>query len=1547
MNWLAFCHHGEAPTKAFEAFINHLFERWCTREYGTKIKYFMTVNGAGGDGGVEAYAKLDNKTYVGVQSKWFLNSLGSSEIGQIRGSVRTAKKVRPDLKRYIVSIPRDLASLKAGIKKPEEKRWTDFIDEMKIEFPDLEIELWNESRIRDELQLDDSGGIRRYWFEKEEISHETMLLQFQKVKNGWLNQKYIPSLHGIGRIHKETNILLGEKIQRQQMIKKLNSDIAFIEECIKELNFGINLYNQENDLVIELKRVCNYLSDIFINLNILCESCQFDIFPTSLISNANYPDLYLCLNLIEALPIQSTISVNRGDLKKVILSLLDQNIESRMDEINNHLTRNHLFFLGDPGTGKTHGLANAIENYLENSQKPAIIIQASQFVDSDKWRKILVDTLGLSDNWSEEEVWGALEAFAYRCDVRETVDNQEDNSNLNVDRTKVLICIDGLDESIPWEHWLEKINEMKVVMKKFKRIRVVIASRPYVIPYQESFPVIYLPSEGDIKVNELFTSYIEYFNITFENNEEFSWLKWSLRTPLALRLFCEYYQNKRLSTGESVLTTISHLLSKKIQHVDIEINKRFGQLWSKKEYVILRSLVNLSKEFLNNQMIERSKLCDLIISSQEQDIINQKTALQIVDYLVEYGLLYEYRKKPENPLIPPQILYEIANQPLMDYLLAVNMVEDITKYNKKEIPAAVKYRNGAKQMAAIILLQESDIFIGRDGLWTTPSPTEGLFDLQLFALANVSPEKTIPFVERTEQLIVKSMPLCRKITNELVAKVARIDNHPLGPMLIHNILMKINTVSERDLFWSLPEYVPERSSEKSWEGTGSSINSVGEYDLLESDRYQGLPLLYAWQLTIVDNKIRSNCRKKLTKWGIENPDEFIGLLKITYSTNDPQMKEDLLSCAYGVASRLTSENTELKLMAEWVLDEIFNPEKISEQWSAVIRFAGRAVVERAYMFDFINVEQVKYSRPPYNTGSKLAQLDYTATLSTKEGYGQGYSPITMDFSQYVIKQGYEDFFKAGYSNYHKNGDGSGDYVDFPTDLLKRFLELNQKSKNSRLIEEVVLERDEEEKRSQELHQSLVEWLDFQENEESSVANVEDIDDQELETKKKTLRREQELSKNDVENLNKDFSSQIQKFLHLHGNSIHLDTITPHQFAVGFGIAYLKQMGWNQADFYGKPNGGLPGEDLGVDIAIMRQYNPATHGSKSPIMQFCEKYLWCAIHEMLGYLADRLPFYHDSKENEWVSDYSILIDVPNPIQEIKEESIDSIRKKTGWFLPNELNPSLDNYQNDSIENITKWIDDAPVPEFSEWIFSTSLKMLNVSEDLKGDWTCLSNYTSLTEPKTLTESNLWINSFFVKSDDFPLFKEDCLQQNQHLIKHLINSSTSMYSTPKTDTYMNPSALSWMHWIKDDDETFSVYTLAGNDLKKYPVYKSLSEVTYSSVEEREFTFSLPSERLRNTLKIADGDGWRYWDKENEMAVFYSIAGTSFRDSQNLLYAKTTNLNETLAHHAYNMFWVIRLLREPSIKVRDKYKSYYYDKDQTIIMYEHEGKMQFIYLK
>jgi len=202
MNWTTFQTHNMAADKAFEVMCNQLFENWCKEQYTTTLSYFSVVNGAGGDGGVESYAVLNDDKVIGLQAKWFPSSITSGQIGQIRNSIKTAIKIRSKMSKYIVCVPRDLASKTGRSDEAEDTRWDNLINEMAKDYPDVDIELWNETRILTELQKPNSAGIYRFWFSNSELTETNIQYAFDKAKNSWLITKYVPELNAFGHIEK-------------------------------------------------------------------------------------------------------------------------------------------------------------------------------------------------------------------------------------------------------------------------------------------------------------------------------------------------------------------------------------------------------------------------------------------------------------------------------------------------------------------------------------------------------------------------------------------------------------------------------------------------------------------------------------------------------------------------------------------------------------------------------------------------------------------------------------------------------------------------------------------------------------------------------------------------------------------------------------------------------------------------------------------------------------------------------------------------------------------------------------------------------------------------------------------------------------------------------------------------------------------------------------------------------------------------------------------------------------------------------------------------
>lgn len=73
---------------------------------------------------------------------------------------------------------------------------------------------------------------------------------------------------------------------------------------------------------------------------------------------------------------------------------------------------NTLILLGNPGTGKTSGIVNEVFRLFEDKSNLPILIDAKRININKTWKDILIDYLGISNEWDESELFLALKTSA-------------------------------------------------------------------------------------------------------------------------------------------------------------------------------------------------------------------------------------------------------------------------------------------------------------------------------------------------------------------------------------------------------------------------------------------------------------------------------------------------------------------------------------------------------------------------------------------------------------------------------------------------------------------------------------------------------------------------------------------------------------------------------------------------------------------------------------------------------------------------------------------------------------------------------------------------------------------------------------------------------------------------------------------------------------------------------------------------------------------------------------------------------------------------------
>lgn len=1408
MNWSTFQTYNDSPERAFEILCNQLFENWNKREYNDKLVSFCVVNGSGGDGGVESYSTLTNGKIVGLQAKWFLYSLSDNQIQQIKNSIETAIKIRPQIIRYIVCTPRDLASDTGRGTNTETKRWEILLEDVGTKYPNLSVELWNESRIVKELQEGSSAGIKKYWFENSEISEDSFRFAFKKSKESWLKTKYVPDLNAYGDIDNYISLILGEVNKREELADTALKVTVLCEQLDKAiLEFKDVLKDKDAELNSELDNILE-------KARLLNNACR-TIYAWCIQESDSICDIDRSVFGFDFERSREAISRSHetlnhhfhlSEVTKILRKLSSIDIYQIFDEFNSSLCTDPVLFLGEPGTGKTHGVAASSEKLLNNCIHTPLVIQARNIPLSSNWKDIISTALGLSSNWSEDEIWQAMISMVNR----HRFSSMYIDSNIKL-IPKILIIVDGIDESAPYEVWNDRIKEASIITNRHQQIRFCFTSRPFVFPRNPSDVITKrLSSAGDVPTHTLFERYVEAYNITAQN---YGWLKFALNTPLSLRIFCELNQGKTVEYTKNTDVSLTNLLRNKINLIETEFTKE--EKTSIKNQYILRAILVLSDLFLKNKSIEYS---DVILNLISNLSVSQQQCEILLQHLENYGILSSVCKHGEG--LKPDLHFFIPGiQGYFDYAMALNLLETYDHPQNIDFEQCSAIENEALYALSVMAMQNYNYLITRNKTIDHAIDEWSKQDLQFFALRHTSHENGALFKERSLEIMSENADGLMTITNNLILPLCRDVDHPLGVKLLDEFLFSFELPAQRDLFWSVPSFLRDSDGYK-WH-TIQSINlDEEEYALTKEDVFNGCPSVYAWSLSTLNNTLRKEYRSNLMRWAKQNPFDFYSLFLKFSSINDPQIKSDLFSILVCLVYD-GADSTIIKKASDWMMENILNPAKVLDIMDVSIRYYAIAIINKAVLIGLYSSDDVISYMPPYKSDNYAIALNEKALSGTRMS---GYSAITYDLARYVLI----DHFESAFSQY---GHRDGDQI---TELINKVAQLQPKFKN----------------------------------------------------------------------------------------------IKNEQFIISAAFAYLSQVGWNEDEFYNlkqKEQGdGIIG---GLDIAILRRYTPATHGSQSSVMTVCEKYIWQFRNHMGGFLADRL-LYWNNYEPENIRDYGLLDDFTIPIQDVEQIDPDDLPEDNPWYIP-EPESVIIEAENSSKEEVINSVISAPNLGWEKWIAVNNLdRQYRINSDTL---LALNNYSCFYGSAGV-ETCIFISSVLIDSNDIEAFVDQLNSENN--LSKRVSNPVDWHGGIISSCYITPKEVCWFPW-KERYNSSNV-----EDFPDFSIQSAVDGCCYNFPEYGDVYYDIPSEPIRKLLNIVDSNGYIFYDNNKKIKALYAISGEKWRTSQNYLLVDRDEMLDALQNSNKSLIWIMREYRREDGKASEKYGKFYAEKDSSYVGFFKNGE-------
>jgi hypothetical protein len=1510
LNWSRFEIGLVSPEDAFEAFCAQLFERWVARELGDDLKSYV-LRGAGGDGGVEAFATLTNGEVRGLQAKWFPRNLDSSRMNQIQSSVDTALRTFPTLRRYIVAMPHNLTKGTPGKdNKPRKggvERWAEFIGDLAASHPQLQIVRWDEAGLLDQLAHPGNQEIKAIWFDGE-FTHETLKTAWRKTKKR-LHDRYLPSLHAVGRVDAiiDADSWTHEQVvDASEALEKALDALAVARsdlEGFERLTLG--------NLPAGLNSAIPPMADAIGSLR-ACAASLASVMtagPTSAVevfrSTTAIKQFNVELNDYE----RSRSGAYAAHHAARALSLVRESLDA-VRGVGHWISDSAIprIIQGPAGCGKTHAVARAVERLVERGA-PALMILAKTHDPGQGARRMMSEALD-APGWSLSHVLDGLEALAIIDQLRRVKAGTRHDGF-----SRCLVIIDGLEESPSnSQQWFDVIGDIAVELESRRRVHLLASARPEYVRQRARPPgvtLVTLDVDGDVDLPALFQTYANHYAI---HVDRVPWLGWAMRNPLEVRLFAEEFRGRSVSASEGANANLLTLFRRKLERLEVEARDRAGsQAWSDYLNLVFSVLTELT-ELGSKASSDWIPSVDIVHAVAERDPeFTAQRVRDVLSLLIEYGLIDRMFPPTEGLAASPPV-YTLATRHVSDFVLASALapatLAEIARGDALVFPEILLDRHSAAILYAAQLAQCGYFVV--DLSWSNAPPD--LRMLHAASLRLLPPDTAGQRAAEIERWLIETTELNRHLLAELVVQIARIPEHPLGPRLLDRALRSL-PLAERDPIWSVPEDL---------RGTGPWARCF--VPILDNvrlsadiDNWESLPLLVAWTCSSVVEERRRRAREMLARWGGSRLADMVELLAYMADVDDPQLLDDLVVAALGAAVIAPVDNPAIGELARLV-DRLFFAEHAAVPTTSVpIRMAARAIIERAALVfpGRFDVELAR-AKPPYKAHGSWPALDLNELREDGaiETLGRPLPALDHvvrgDLDRYVADRCFREFSNpAGRRRVDDEAQVDPSLLlALESGALDGPKPLVEAQRERRVREQAEPERGLPAGLLESLQRSIAAVTATREDERDEDQNEKPVELTE-EERFKHLKQLHDLLRHRVDkpNLSNEFLALLD-----HAAEVSATKEPPAKLVRNAMIASLvRSWGWSPQGFR-RYNWDDP--PTVVDDAIAQRHGAgASHGQRSEVATFNEKYVWAAVDRVAGALADRLPVW-SAEAGEWrllTTLEKIGNDFPDPMPRSAEEDDRELAWVGAWESDGILTEQFAD-EPDLVLRAERWLTEGALPD--------ARTMVRVDAEGWNDAQILGLSHFRYGHQYCVDQLVQINAFAIDPADLAYVRRDA----RHVLQNLHAGSAWLDG----GVYGSPAIACWAPWLTwhNQESGYNSFTDEGA-VHRVRIHDLVGTFTarYEGQSPGEPSAWLPSPGLRTSLGVVgmQGGRWhrRYLDRGScAVAVERDCPSVGHNFDHHYLVTSREGLMNYLAPEGLRPVWVVRVFREvtPALFMNDK---------------------------
>jgi hypothetical protein len=860
---------------------------------------FRRVEGAGGDGGVEAYWLMTDGTKVGYQAKFFTRTR-DIDWAQIDDSVQQALKTHPTLTKYIIALPCNLTDRRGTTRKGKTgwELWDDHVIAWKRKRPlpagrQIEFVPWTAFELDDRLTALSGQGLLRYWFGANEFS-SSWFADNVGLATASLDERYHPEDH----VDVSIEGLFQFVVRHPSAVKKLRDRLAEARSAdVPDRALPAEAPASARTMSDHIQAAREALLSIAPEFDLPCWE------PWGLERWKELAtDLTNVIGELQEWAWEASATLSKGENRKGREEIqytrhVLHNLRDKFKLFEDLISSPYLLaekdrvavIDGRAGTGKSHLLGRVAEVAVKEGY-PVILILGQQLADRPVWEQI-TKRLGVGD--IEPDVFlQALDAAA------------------EASRKRGVILFDAINEGAGARLWRSELPAFIERIRRFPNLVCILTCRTEHVPYVFPESIVWqrFTIRGFETVQEQVRAARVYMDRRGITRPGTPWLAPEFVNPLFLRSTCLALQRDGKSEFPRGLSGTKEIFAFYLKSVARHLG--VGRDGSND----LVPAVTSTLRAISRRMASDRK--DYIPRDVATNIANERFRVfpapqdqSWLDALLRNGLL---RTDPdpkgvfEDALAIPDDVVRFSFQRLQDHLIAdaiLSEVGDVRAALAAGGGLAFVHNQGSINWEWRGLVEALSTHVperfGLELVDTLPGRTAGwwnAWELQDAFVESIRWRDRHAFTDRTLALF-NSVPQNHQWPLSLLIEFSASVDHPWNADFLHNNLSRWK-LAKRDRNWTV------RLNDFSTEAD-DPVGRLLDWCLFGQTRKveRSIQLLFAitlcWMFTASNRYVRDRATKALTSLLLIREDLFPELLTKFRAVDDIYVLERLYAAAYG------------------------------------------------------------------------------------------------------------------------------------------------------------------------------------------------------------------------------------------------------------------------------------------------------------------------------------------------------------------------------------------------------------------------------------------------------------------------------------------------------------------------------------------------------------------------------------------------------------------------------------------------------------------------